>query len=109
MKISNLLYKEDKWTKNALARNKDGKPIESLNICHFANGVSKDPSKDAYSFSLYGAAAHLYSGEGLQDVLIKLGNAARLHSGKRVWLAEFNDSTSTTFEDIKKVLALAQL
>jgi hypothetical protein len=108
MKISRLLLNEDKWTKNALARKKDGTPIPSLNIIH-KDGKEIDPSREAVCWSLYGAIVHLYNGDGQQEVFLKLGDIIRKYKSQKIYLAQFNDSSETSFEDIQAVLELANL
>lgn len=109
MKISKLLYREDKWAKNCMAVKKDGTKIYNLNVVHFPNGTYIDPSKDCVAYSLYGAISHLYSNEGQQEVATKLGDAVRQYTKSKIWLAEFNNKPETTFEDIKNVLKIAKL
>lgn len=108
MKLSKFFHNESKWTKGCLGRDKEGRAINSFNIIH-RDGREIDLGKDAVSFSLYGAVARLYSGDGQSDVILKLGDAARAYTGRKVWLAEFNDSSETTFADIQAVLELANL
>jgi hypothetical protein len=109
MRLSQLLYREDKWAKNCMAVKKDGTKLYDLNVYHLPNGEQIDPSKDCVAYSLYGAIAHLYSNDGQQDVTTKLGNAVREYCKCKIWLSEFNNKPETTFQDIKKVLAMAKL
>lgn len=109
MKISNILYKEDKWCKNCMAITKSGKKLFDLNIHHFEDGKTVDPSRECSTYSLYGAIAHLYNGTSQAEVFSKLSQAIREYTGKQIRVAEFNDSSSTTYEDIKKVLQIAGL
>ena len=109
MKISQLIYKEDKWVKNCMALTKNGRKLYDLNIIHSPNGPVYDPSKDCVAFSLYGAISHLYSGDGQQDVCLKLGDVIRRYYGGKIFLAEFNNRPETSFQDIKNVLAIAKL
>jgi hypothetical protein len=108
MKISRLLLNESKWTKGCLGRDKNGNPINSFNILH-CDGKEVDLGKDAVSFSLYGAVVRLYQGDGQAEVFLKLGEAVRRYSGRKIWLAQWNDEQETTFADIQAVLELANL
>jgi hypothetical protein len=108
MKLSKLLYKESRWTKGCLGRTKDGTPINSLDIRH-RDGHEYDPSREIESYSLYGAIIHLFEGDGRQEVILKVGNAVRQYSGRKIWLAQWNDDPMTSFEDVKAVLEIANL
>jgi len=109
MKISNLIYKEDKWCKGCLVTTTDGRKLQNLNIHHFEGGKEINPASAYISFSLYGAIAYLYSGDGQGDVAIKLGDAVRKYTRSNTYLAAFNDDMSTTFKDIQNVLKIANL
>ncbi len=109
MKISKLLYRDDRWCQGCLAVNKIGKRLDNLNIYHYSNGTELDPSKECVAYSLQGAIVHLYNGENQGDVFTRLGNAARLYYGQKIWVAEFNDLSSTTYKDVMKVLKIADL
>jgi hypothetical protein len=108
VKISNLIFKPEKWAQNCLGRTKEGRPIQSFNVVH-RDGHELDLSKDAESFSLYGAVIKLYGGEGQADVFFKLSEAVKKYTKQKMYVAQFNDSPTTTYEDIKAVLEIANL
>ena len=109
MKIASLLYREDKWCKNCLATTKNGKKLFNLNVHHFEDGKTLDPSKECNAYSLYGAITHLYNGTSQSEIFSKLSKAIREYKGIPMRVAEFNDSPETTYEDIQKVIKLANL
>lgn len=109
MKISNLLYREDRWIKGALAKSKDGTMLQNLNIYHFDGGKEIDPSVQCVAYSLQGAIVRLYSGDSQGDMFIRLGNIVRNYFGQKVYLAQWNDDPATSFQDVKNVLKLAGL
>jgi len=108
MKLSKLLYSDKKWAQHCLGRTKDGIPVNSLDVIH-RDGREFDPSRDLEAFSLYGAIIHLYGGDGQSEVFAKLGDAIRKYSGRKVYLAQWNDEATTTFSDVKAVLEIANL
>lgn len=109
MKINQLLSKESKWCKGALARDKNGKPINCLDIKYFDNGRDIDYGKNAVAYSLYGAISHVYQYDDHENVLDKLHAAMRKVFGKDMVLAVFNDSEKTTFKMVKKVIEEAEV
>lgn len=109
MKIGNLLYREDKWCKDCLAITKNGKKLFNLNIHHFEDGHTVDPTKECNAYSLYGAITHLYNGNSQAEIFSKLSKAIREYTGTSIRVADFNDSPATTYEDVKKVLTIAGL
>jgi len=109
MKISNLIYREDKWCKGCLATTKEGRKLQNLNVHHYDGGREINPASTCVSFSLYGAVVHLYGGNGQGDISARLGDAVRKYTKSNVYLAAFNDDESTTFEDIQNVLKIANL
>lgn len=108
MKISRLIYNESKWTKGCLGRTKDGVAISSFDVIH-REGKEMDPTRVVESYSLQGAIIHLYSGDGQSEVFLKLSDVIRRYSGRKVYLAAWNDDPSTSFTDIKNVLEMANL
>lgn len=108
MKISRLLYNEAKWTKGCLGRTKEGKAVNNFDIIH-KDGHELDPTRNVESYSLYGAIAKLYNGEGQSDIAFKLGDVIRKYKGQRIYLAQFNDDPTTTYEDIMEILKIANL
>lgn len=104
MKINQLLKKESKWTKNALARDKHGNVISCLDVKYFSNGKTLDLAKHAVSFSLYGAICTCYDYDDHEHVVEKIRNAIKKVIGKDTYIAKFNNNEKTTFEDIRKVI-----
>lgn len=92
MKIGELLYDENRWTQNAVARNKDGRTVDSLD-------------ESAVRWCLNGAIRKCYGsthiGEGWQ-VYKKLLTAAQLLDNRFTILSSFNDNND--WKDIKNLL-----
>lgn len=105
MKIAQLLSKESKWCKNALAKDKNGKAVNCLDVLYLDQGRRTfDLGKNAASFSLYGAVCKCYDYDDHENVLEKLHQAMRKILGKDMVLAEFNNSDKTIFENVKAVI-----
>lgn len=107
MKINQLLRKDTKWAQGALARDKQGNPVNCLDLKYFSNGKTYDLAKHAVSFSLHGAICKCYDYDDHEQVADKIHNAMRHVLGKDMPIAHFNDDEKTTFEDIKRVIAEA--
>lgn len=107
MRVSQLLSKENRWTKNALARDGNGKAIDCLDLIHFHNGHTLDLGKNAVAYSILGAIAHCYSPDDHEQVLDKIHSAMRKVLNDDMYIAKFNDAETTTFEDVKKVIEIA--
>jgi hypothetical protein len=107
MKISQLLTKESKWCKGALARDKNGKPINCLDIKYFDKGGTIDFGKNAVAYSLMGAISHCYFYDDHDSVLEKLHQAMRTVLRKDMSVADFNNHEQTRFEILKEVIAEA--
>jgi hypothetical protein len=96
MKIKELLSTPDKWTKGLAARNKKGEPVFTSD-------------KDAYSFCLLGACAKCYPDLlNCVEVEKKIRDILRNENGF-LSIVDFNDSSSTTFEDIRRILEIANV
>lgn len=108
MKLSKIFTNEKRWTKDALARDKDG---NSLNL-DYINRDNAKQVKELNSFSLHGALTWYISYEKNREerdrVRTKLRKAIREYTGKDMNIREFNDSPSTKFEDIKAVLRISE-
>jgi hypothetical protein len=90
MKVSELLSSEEKWTKEALARNADGMEVHELD-------------DDACSWCLIGAIHHCYPRETDRNyALFKLKKSIYKLFGYSGVLG-FNDNNAT-FEDVRKVV-----
>lgn len=117
MKISNLINREAKWTKDCLARDKQGRVLRSLD-CFYLAKFDKDgkiyyqefkQDELAYSYSLQGAVTKCYSIDDHENVMSKLSAAILKHTGKNIYVARFNDDQDTKFEDVKAVLKIANV
>ena len=64
------------------------------------------------SMSLHGALGYFFSyekePERRNQMINKLRKSIEQVTGKRYYIAEFNDKESTTFEDLVKVIKLAE-
>jgi hypothetical protein len=109
MRISRLLYREDKWCKGCMGITKNGIHLQQLNIVHYENGHTLDPSKEIVAYSLYGAITHLYNQDTQNEIFQKVGNAIREYTGVKIYLAEWNDLPTTTYKDVMAVLRKAGL
>ena len=97
VKIKELLDKPEKWTKGFYAKDSRGKPANVNDA-------------DAVCFCLEGALYKCCGYNGYEDKQLKLSNSIEKYTnGKTNSLVAFNDNQSTTFEDIKKVLELADV
>lgn len=116
MKISSILNQESKWTKNCLGRDKEGKPLASFDTLYLTKyDKNNNPYHEevhledlAVSFSLQGVIAKCSQGER-ESIMKKLSDAIRVYTGKNIYVAQYNDSPDTTFEDITQVLKIAEL
>lgn len=108
MKLSRIFSNDRKWTQNALARNKDGESID----LDYINRDNAQQVKVLESFSLHGALTWFVPYERSKDerekIRIKLRKAIQKYTGKDISIREFNDSTTTKFEDIRAVLRIAE-
>ncbi len=108
MNLRKVFILESKWTQGCAARDGNGKPLDLT----FINRDIPKQVKLLESFSLQGAVAWYFPFETRTEeryrILDKLRNAVRKYTGKDVYVAEFNDDPKTTFEDIQKVLKIAE-
>lgn len=92
-----ILAKPEHWCKGSSAKD--------------VGGFSCDAdSPDAHSFCILGALSRANPGPGIFDskpYLYLLGALFRFMETSNSAVAEFNDSPSTTFEDVSKFLAFA--
>ena len=110
MKISKLIYAENKWAKDCLAEYKEGKKIYSFDRRISLDGqILDDPSEKATKYSLDGAITKLYNPNSREPVLSTLKKAIQAYTGENVHISKFNNSSNTKYEDIKKVLQIAKL
>lgn len=109
MKISKLLYNSNRWCKNSFGISREGKPLYNFDVVYSSDGSINDPANGCKSFSLYGAVSYLYRGKERNIVLGKINDAIKSYSGKNQRITQFNDDSSTTYEDIKTILSIAKL
>lgn len=106
MTIGQVISKKSQWTQGTDARDKNGNPINVRSFDFF----NPPRLKDIASFSLQGAVSFLYSSDRFMDkrldVMRKLRKAIRQYTGKDLYVAAFNDSHTTTFEDVQAVLKI---
>lgn len=93
MKMHELLSDASKWTKGASARNKHGVPVSSS-------------AKDATCWCLIGAATKCYE---LKSAALDALQLIDTLLPKNEWGATWNDAPERTFEDVIRVLKLADV
>jgi hypothetical protein len=96
MKVSDVLRDESCWTKESYARDKDGFHISY-----------DDPA--ACKFCIHGAVYRVCGMLGGGNIWQKLEEARKKLFPDSIGLINFNDRPETTFEDVKKVLAEANV
>ena len=108
MKLSKIFYNEKRWTKNALARDKNG---DSINL-DYIDRDNAQQTKLLESFSLHVALTWYFPYERSRDerekARVKLRNAIVKYSGKDLNIREFNDLPTTTFRDIRNVILISE-
>jgi hypothetical protein len=94
MTLQELFTDESRWTKDAFARNAKGKARGPL-------------EPDAVRWCLMGALDFCYGPKSRQQATLrrKIETSPSYHTG----IAQFNDSTETTFADIRKVIEEANV
>ena len=96
MKMRELLTDESRWTKDAYARDKDGKT------------VSHD-LEEAYSFCLVGAMFRCYNVKPWWDpvrdkIIEELRKTFNVSERSSISITLWNDKRSTTFADVKALV-----
>lgn len=109
MKIQQLLTKESKWCKGALARDKNGKSINCLDVKTYAGGKEIDFGKNAVAWSLPGAISICYSQDDHENICDKIHAAMRGLRIKHEYISQFNDAENTTFDQVKWVIEDAEV
>lgn len=103
-KLISFFKSKNYWVQNAFAVDKDGNPI-NLNI------NTEHEETRIYAMSLHGAIAYLFSFEREGDrriqVMNRISKAIAIYKKKNMYIAEFNNSEQTSFEDIQAVLKIA--
>ena len=105
MKLSKFFRTAGKWTQNAMARNING---ELINFHAYNLSLGEDRETRVESLSLQGALAYFYSQEKeperREKEIRKLKSAIERYTGRNLYVAEFNNSPQTTFQDVRNVL-----
>lgn len=101
MNLIKIFVNPNRWLRGGFARMKDGTPYEYTRQW-------KDNTQEPQAFSLHGAVAYYTEPESgaRQKVMARLSKAIEKHTGKSMYVAEFNDSPSTTFEDLTAVIKI---
>lgn len=108
MRLSNFFKSSSTWSKTADAVDTDGNivPLSAFPSRYFEEGVKLK------SLSLQGAVAYFFSyerePESRMRILDKLKKAIEIHTGKNMYVAQFNNHHDTTFDDVKKVISIAE-
>ncbi len=111
MKVSQLINKPEKWAKNCLAKDSNGKSLNeigSLYEMRYAKDGSiwydEQPNKDIKSYSLQGAVSHCYQDQNREFVMENLRNTIYKYSGKVMSVGKYNDDPETKWVDIEKII-----
>lgn len=108
MRLSSFFKTPSSWSRDYDALDKKGKPynLNEYKTEDFKNGNRIE------SLSLQGAVAYLLpyeqNSEYRAKTCDKLRKAIYRHTGKNYTVAQFNRLRTTTFEDIKTVVKLAE-
>lgn len=101
MNLNKIFTNPNRWMKNGRAKYRDG---SSVPFCIKYGEKIKEP----WSFSLYGAVSFFSDQE--TDLRSKtmglLSKAISIYSGRDMFVAEFNDSPDTSFDDITAVIRI---
>lgn len=101
MNLTRIFTNPNRWIKNARARYKDGSPVPY-------SSKYGETVKEPWSFSLYGAVSFYTKQEtdSRDKVIQRLSKAIERYTGKSMFVAEFNDSLDTSFEDLLNVIKI---
>ncbi len=106
MRLKNFFKSPSSWIKGFLATDMNDDPI-NLNL--YSEFEMKD--RRIKAMSLHGAIGYFYSYEREPEqrnkIMAKIRKAIEIHTGKNLYIAQFNNLDTTTFEDITKVLNIA--
>ena len=107
MRLSNFFKTPSSWIKGNLAVDMDNIPI---NMMAYSEIEMRD--RKIKAMSLHGALGYFYNFEKEPERRNKMMNNLRkaisFYSGKNYNIAEYNNLESTTFEDIVKVIKIAE-
>lgn len=101
MNLTKIFVNSNRWLKNGFAEYKDGRKFQYT-------GPWKDNPPEPYKFSLQGAIAYFTEQDSgaRQKVTARLSKAIERYTGKNLYIAEFNDSPDTSFEDLSQVIKI---
>jgi hypothetical protein len=101
MNLIKIFTNQNRWLKNARAKYKDGSDVPF-------SYLYGDKPKEPWSFSLHGAVSYYTEPESdaRNKTMKKLSKAIERHTGRNMFVAEFNDSPDTSFEDLMTVLKI---
>lgn len=101
MNLTKIFVNKNRWLKDGFAENKDGTPFSFTRKW-------KENSPEPYRFSLHGAVAYFTEPDSgaRQKVMDRLSKAIERYTGKSMYVAEFNNSVSTSFEDLTQVIKI---
>jgi hypothetical protein len=101
MNLNKIFTNKNRWMQNGRALNKDGSNFSFVRKW-------KEDVKEPICFSLYGAVTYFTEPESQSrsKIISKLSKAIEMYTGKNLFVAEFNDSPDTSFEDIQNVIKI---
>jgi len=101
MNLIKIFVNPNRWLKDGFAQDKNGKS-------HSFTNLWRDNPPEPYKFSLQGAVAYFTEPESdsRRKVMARLSKAIEKHTGKNMYVAEFNNSPDTSFEDLTKVIQI---
>jgi hypothetical protein len=101
MNLNKIFTNKNKWLQNGRALNKDGSNFSFTRKW-------KEDVKEPICFSLHGAITYFSEPESQSrsKIMSKLSKAIGLYTGKNFFVAQFNDSPDTSFEDILNVIKI---
>lgn len=101
MNLTKIFVNQNRWLKDGFAENKDGTKYSFTRLW-------KDNPPEPYKFSLHGAVAYFTEPESgsRQKAMERLSQAIERYTGKNMYVAEFNNSPDTSFEDLTNVIKI---
>lgn len=106
MRLKNFFKSPSSWVKGYLAVDMNDDPI---NLNEYTEFEMRD--RKIKAMSLHGAIGYFYSYEREPEqrnkIIAKIRKAIEKHTGKNLYIAQFNNAETTSFEDIVSVLKIA--
>jgi hypothetical protein len=101
MNLNKIFVNSNRWIKDGFARMKDGSAYQYTR-------QYKDTGPEPYYFSLQGAVCYYTDPDSSarQKVMARLGKAIERHTGKRMYVSEFNNSPDVSFDDLSQVIKI---